>query len=55
MLQQDLFHPTEHRLIHLVNLWNIAEADPAVYEELFVSNPHQLADIIRQGTSYDDW
>lgn len=55
MLQQNLFHPTEHRLIHLVNLWNIAEADPAVYEELFVSNPHQLADIIRQGTGYDDW
>jgi len=42
-------------MLHLVNLWNIAETVPQVYDALFVSNPHELADIIQQGTTFTDW
>lgn len=42
-------------MLHLVNLWNIAETVPQIYDALFVSNPHELADIIQQGTTFTDW
>lgn len=55
MISLDLFTKAEAKLLHLAQLWNLAESDPAIYEELFVSNPHRLADLIQQGTTYNDW
>lgn len=42
-------------MLHLASLWNYAESVPSAYDELFVSNPHELAKIIGQGTTYHDW
>jgi hypothetical protein len=55
MIPLDIFHQNEPRMIHLATIWNRAEANAMAYERLFVSNPHELADIIKQGTTYDDW
>lgn len=55
MISTELFNKTEAKMLHLVNLWNIAETVPQVYDALFVSNPHELADIIQQGTTFTDW
>jgi hypothetical protein len=50
-----MFTKTEVKLLHLVNLWNFAETVPHIYENLFTSNPHDLATLIGQNTSYHDW
>lgn len=55
MIPLDLFQKNEAKLLHLAQLWNIAESIPHIYDELFVSNPHNLAKLIGQGTTYHDW
>lgn len=55
MIALDLFAKTETKLMHLANLWNFAESVPSVYDEMFVANPHKLAALIGQGTTYHDW
>lgn len=55
MISLDLFTKAEAKLLHLAQLWNLAESDPTIYDELFVSNPHRLAELIQQGTAYNDW
>lgn len=55
MISLDLFTKAEAKLLHLAKIWNMAEANPQLYDELFVSNPHELADIIGMHTTYNDW
>ena len=55
MISIDLFNKTEPKMLHLVNLWNRAEAIPKIYDDLFTSNAHQIAALIQQGTTYNDW
>lgn len=55
MIQLEMFTKQEPKLLHLAKLWNYAEANPEVYDSLFVSNPHELASIIKNGTTYSDW
>lgn len=55
MIQLDIFTKSEPKLIHLANLWNMAESNPTFYTEMFTSNPHELAAMIQQGTTYHDW
>ena len=55
MIKRELFHKTEPELLRLVTLWNAAEAEPAIYEKLFTSNAHELATLIGNKTTYDDW
>lgn len=55
MISLDLFTKAEAKLLHLAKIWNMAEANPQLYDELFVSNPHELADIIGMNTTYNDW
>lgn len=49
------FAKTETTLIHLAKLWNKSESNPAHYDMMFVSNPHELAALIGQNTTYNDW
>jgi hypothetical protein len=55
MISLEMFTKTEVKLLHLVNLWNFAETVSHIYENLFTSNPHELATLIGQNTSYHDW
>lgn len=55
MISLDLFTQAETKMLHLANIWNFAEANPTLYDELFVSNPHELANLIGCGTTYNDW
>jgi hypothetical protein len=55
MISLILFDKTEAKMLHLAQLWNFAESVPTAYEQLFTSNPHELAALIQQGTSYSDW
>lgn len=55
MIQLTTFNKNEVKLIHLANLWNFAESIPSAYDTMFISNPHELASLIGQGTSYHDW
>lgn len=55
MISLDLFTKAETKMLHLANLWNFVEGQPQIYEELFVSNPHQLAQLIGYNTTYTDW
>lgn len=55
MIRIDLFHKTEPDLIKLAHLWNAAEAEPLIYNKLFTSNAHELATLIGNGTTYNDW
>ena len=55
MISLDLFTAAEPKLLHLAKLWNIAEANPVLYEDLFISNPHEIADLIGNATTYNDW
>ena len=55
MISLDLFTKAETKMLHLANLWNFVESQPQIYEELFVSNPHQLAQLIGYNTTYTDW
>jgi hypothetical protein len=55
MIAVDVFTTAEPKLIHLANLWNYAESVPTMYDKLFISNPHEIAAIVGQGTTYHDW
>ena len=55
MIPLNLFSAAEAKLAHLANLWNFAESIPSAYESLFTSNPHGLATLIGQNTTYHDW
>lgn len=55
MIALNLFNKTEAKLLHMANLWNFAEGVSTAYDKLFVSNPHELADLVQQGTTYHDW
>ena len=55
MIALELFTKTETKLLHLANLWNFAEGVSHVYDSLFISNPHELAALIGQNTTYHDW
>lgn len=55
MIQLTTFNKNEVKLIHLANLWNFAESVPSAYDTMFISNPHELASLIGQGTTYHDW
>jgi hypothetical protein len=55
MISLEMFTKTEVKLLHLVNLWNFAETVPHIYDNLFTSNPHELAALIGQTTNYHDW
>lgn len=55
MISLDLFTASEPKLLHLAKLWNIAEANPVLYDDLFISNPHEIANLIGNATTYNDW
>ena len=55
MIALEVFGKTEAKLLHLANLWNFAEGVPTAYDRLFISNPHELALLIGQNTTYHDW
>lgn len=55
MIPLELFTKSEPMMLHLAKLWNVAEAQPHIYEELFVSNAHELAALIGNATTYNDW
>lgn len=55
MIKRELFNKTEPDLLRLVTLWNAAEAEPLIYEKMFTSNAHELATLIGNKTTYDDW
>lgn len=55
MINISVFAKTEIKLVQMAKLWNGAEANPMYYDKMFVSNPHELASLIGQGTSYNDW
>ena len=55
MISLDMFTQAEVKLLHLAKIWNVAEANPMIYDNLFISNPHELADLIGSGTTYNDW
>lgn len=55
MVQLEIFSKNETKLLHLVSIWNFAESIPDIYDKLFISNPHELADLIGQGTNFSDW
>jgi len=55
MISKDVFNKTEPKLLQLANLWNAAESVEAKYDTLFKSNPHELAKLIGNATTYHDW
>lgn len=55
MISNNIFTAAEPKLLHLAKLWNNAEANPMLYDKLFVANPHDLADMIGHGTTFNDW
>lgn len=55
MINIEIFDKTEAKLMHLTRLWNYAEGNAQAYEKLFVSNPHEIATLIGQGTLFGDW
>lgn len=55
MIKKEIFNKTEPDLLRLVTLWNAAEAEPLIYEKIFTSNAHELASLIGNKTTYDDW
>lgn len=55
MIQKEIFNNNEAELLRLVHLWNAAEAIPNIYDKLFTANAHELAALIGNGTTYNDW
>lgn len=55
MIALEMFNKNEPKMLHLVSIWNFAESQPTMYDTLFISNPHELATLIKQGTTYNDW
>lgn len=55
MIDLKIFNQNEPKLLHLATLWNHAEADANLYDRIFQSNPHELATMIANGTTYNDW
>lgn len=55
MIKKELFNKTEPELLRLTTLWNAAEAEPLIYDKLFTANAHELARLIGNKTTYNDW
>lgn len=55
MIPLEQFDSTEVQMLHLIQLWNVAESKSDVYDVLFISNPHDIASIIGNNTTYGDW
>lgn len=55
MIALEMFQSAETRMIYLAKLWNIAEADPLLYGQLFEATPHEIAHLIGNNTDYKDW
>lgn len=55
MIALEQFAKTETKMLHLAKLWNFAEAQPQLYNSLFVSDPHELSTIIGNNTTFTDW
>lgn len=55
MIKPELFHKNEPEMLRLIALWNHAEAQPILYESIFTSNAHDLAALIGNGTTYNEW
>ena len=55
MISLELFTKAESKMMHLANLWNYAEAITIHYDKIFQSNPHELATMIANATTYHDW
>lgn len=55
MISIDVFNKSEPKMLHMANLWNYAEGVAKLYDKLFTSNPHELAALIGQSTTYHDW
>ena len=55
MISKEVFGKTEKKMLHMANLWNAAEKIPTHYDVMFQSNPHELATLILNGTTYHDW
>lgn len=55
MIQKEMFNTNEPHYLRLVQLWNAAEAVPNIYSKLFTANAHDLAALIGNGTTYNDW
>ena len=55
MIKKELFNKTEPDLLRLATLWNAAEAEPLIYDKMFTSNAHELAALIGNRTTYNDW
>ena len=55
MIKLELFSKSEPEMIRLAILWNTAEGEPLIYEKLFTANAHELAALIGNGTTYNDW
>ena len=55
MIKKELFHKTEPELLRLATLWNAAESEPLIYEKIFTANAHELAALVGNRTTYNDW
>jgi len=55
MISIDLFTKAESTMLHMAALWNYAESVESMYDDLFTSNPHELAANIGQNTKYHEW
>lgn len=55
MIDLKLFDTAESQMLYLAALWNNAESRPDIYDRLFVSNPHELAKLIANNTTFNDW
>lgn len=55
MIKKELFNKSEPELLRLVTLWNAAEAEPLIYDAMFTANAHELASLIGNRTTYNDW
>lgn len=55
MIALTQFTKSEPKLLHLAKLWNVAEGNPMIYDDMFTANPHELVDLIGSGTTFNDW
>lgn len=55
MISINIFTAAEPKMLHLTRLWNAAESNPMLYNQMFISDPHELATLIGNGTTFQDW
>ncbi len=55
LINIELFNNSEPRLLHLCSLWNVAESNTVIYNQMFEADPHELAALIGSHTTYADW